>query len=117
MAEMTNQAFESWVDSNINTNGTRAITGALLNEALTNISNSLYFALTKTKAEQVNEHMSNIITFDVPFSAGSTYQLIVRAFDSNGNNVDYQIISQDVTGFVVAVSVDCTIHYFTIKNN
>lgn len=117
MARNTNITFKAFIDANVNTNGVRAITGALLNEALTMLSDSLFFAWSQSQTEVIKTSTNpNTITFDTAFLSGETYQLVIRNYDANGSNVDYQITEMVVTGFKIVTAADSTLHYFTILN-
>lgn len=115
--EMTNATFQTYINANINTNGVGGITGAKLNTALNNIAESLLFALHNTNFQAITAGAARAVTFPTAFSGGSTYQLVLWCFDASGQRVTYVITSQTVSGFSIQTPVNCTLHYFTIKNN
>jgi hypothetical protein len=119
---MTIPDFITWLNTNVNTNGIRGITGAIMNTALVTITNYVRAEKRMERAVVVNDNTSNIITFKNrslavdPFPNDTVYAICgVRVYDADGNNIDYQIISQDVDGFTISVAADGFLDYECVE--
>jgi hypothetical protein len=114
--------FITWVNTYINTNGVRAITGAILNEGLIALANFVRSEIRIDMGVPVSGSASNIITFvnrnDVadPFPPDTNYSIpAVRVYDEKGNNIDYKIISQTINGFTIQVAEDGFLDYLAVE--
>lgn len=116
--KMTNAQIDVWLDANINTNGANGISGALLNEALKNFTQSTLFALLERKRNHaVTTGAPRSIVFDNAFPVGTVYNLIWRCKDSSGNDVaaTVPVAGQTVSGFLITVTKDCVIDFTAIE--
>ena len=115
MAKKNKTQWVSFVNTNINTNGTQAITGALLNEALIDLADSIFFSEIKREKEIAISTAGTTVTFDAPYTAGTFYALGVRCYDALGNPIDVKITSISESGFDVLPPVDGFIDYSAIE--
>lgn len=116
--KMTNAAFQTWVNTYITTNGSQDITGAILNEAFSNILLSVLFAdIRRDRRVPLTGSTSNTVLFPTPFPAGTEYTLICIQRDFLGDNVGTTILptNQTVTGFTAAPANNCIIDYVAIE--
>ena len=125
MASYINKAgFESYINTNINTNGINSITGAYLNQALTYIMNMvLWWEKRMGIGQALTTGSTNTVTFKDeagtldPFTTGSTvYIQVGRCYDASGNNVDYNITNATINGFDIIVPFNCTIDYYAVAD-
>jgi len=113
--------FITWINTNINTNGIRGITGALLNTAFINLIAFVRAEKRTDKGIEVIESASNVITFcnrsDAadPFPNDTTYGLILRCYDADGNNIDYTVFDMTVDGFKITPAADGFIDYLATE--
>jgi hypothetical protein len=109
----------------IDTNGVNAITGAIhhgMNEDMidsmpsyTDNANMLRQQEAKSNAAIVSAS-TNTITFDTVIgTTGYSYALYVNCYDTDGNNIDYQITNRLSTGFSIGVPVNCKLDYIATK--
>lgn len=116
--KMTNSEFNTWLSTNINTNGNQDITGALLNEAFNNIVLSVLFAdIRRDRNISVTGSTSNTITFDTPFPTGTEYTLVWRVRDPFGDDIGTTVLesNQTITGFTVGPATTGTLDYIAIE--
>ena len=104
----TKGALITWTNTYVNTNGTQAITGAILNQQILDLYESILFG---TKAEARNVAISSsgaTITFPTAFPAGATYKLFTRVHDAAGDEVVCTInpALMTITGFHILPSTD-----------
>jgi hypothetical protein len=107
----------TWTNTNVNTNGIQAITGAILNQLFLDLYESIFFG---TKAEARNVAISDAgtdITFATAFPAGATYKLLIRAYDTAGDEVACTIdpALQTVAGFHIVPATDGILDYVAIS--
>jgi hypothetical protein len=113
--------YITWINTNINTNGIRGITGAKLNTAFIDLINFVRAEKRLDKGIAVTENASNVITFcnriDAvdPFPNDTTYGLILRCYDADGNNVDYKVFDMTVDGFKISPASDGFIDYLATE--
>jgi len=119
---MTIPDFLTWLNTYINTNGVRSITGALINTALVALTNYIRAEKRIERAVVVTENTSNIITFKDrggtadPFPELTVYAICgVRVYDADGNNIHYQITAQTNAGFTIVVVADGFLDYECVE--
>lgn len=112
MAYKTQAQWKADLDLNIDANGVQAITGTILNGNQTDQGDSIYWG-QKRQARRISILSVQItfITFDDPM-LNEFYQLQIRCYDSNGNNIDYQITNELATGFSIQPATDGFVDYF-----
>ena len=90
MAQKTTAELKTFADSNINTNGTNAITGALHNTMLNDLIDSMVNKSTDSLSIVTDVYRSavatigtssTLVTFSTPLSSAN-YEIII--FDTNG---------------------------------
>jgi hypothetical protein len=111
----TYTTFKAYIDSYINTNGTQAITGLIMNTALTDLAYSILFAdVRKAKATAITAG-ANTITFSSAIAA-DTYTLVLRAYDADGNPIDVAVDSDSYTvnGFTLTAATAGRLDYAAI---
>jgi len=104
MARTDIQTWQSYVNANIKTNGVKAITGAIMNKALIDISDSVMWGMAQQGYQVVISTSPLVITFPVPFDSAN-YTLLIRAYDGAGDPVDYMISNVLATSFTVTGAV------------
>ena len=112
----TKGALITWLDTYIKTNGVQAITGAILNQFLNDLIESIFFG-TKQEGRGVAVAAAGAtISFATAFPAGATYKLLIRVYDANGDAVDATIdpAQQTVNGFHIKPSTDAILDYVAI---
>ena len=115
---MTNAQFEAYVDTYITTNGTKAISGAILNETLKNMILSLLFAQIERRFQVAcSAGAARSIAFDNAMPS-TDYTVIPYVRDSGGNPVTVKIdpALQTTAAFFVEVSHNCTIDFVAIEH-
>lgn len=117
-AKQTNAEFLTWINSNINTNGTQAITGDSLNTAFQNIYFSILFAQIERRFQVAcTAGAPRSIAFDNAMpSADYSVTWVVR--DSGGNPVAVKVnpALQTAVGFYVEVSHNSIIDFTAIEH-
>ena len=122
MAVTTLSGFQAFVNTNINTNGVNSITGALLNQAINYIADTLLWAEQRRgRAEEIESGRTNDVLYvndagdSNPFVSDTKVALAgIRCYDSGGNNVDYQITAVDHEKFTIEPADDAYIDYVAI---
>jgi hypothetical protein len=121
MAVTTLSAFQSFIDTNINTNGVNSITGALLNQALNYISDTLLWAEQRRGyAVEITARSNDVYYTDDaddndPFVTDTKVALAgLRCYDGDGNNVDYQVTAVDHEKFTIEPADDAYIDYVAV---
>jgi len=119
---MTIPDFLTWLNTYINTNGVRSITGALINTALVALTNYIRAEKRIERAVAVTENTSNIITFKNrggtadPFPELTVYAICgVRVYDADGNNIDYKVFDMTVDGFKITPAADGFLDYECVE--
>ena len=115
--EKTATGLNSYIAANF-VSGTGAFKMTTLVTMFQDLIESIYVAISKTKYQSLSASVEASVNFDTAFSAGSSYQLIWWAYDSNGDPVTtVRITDMTVSGFKATAVADCTFHYYAIKNN
>jgi len=114
----TKGALITWIDAYINTNGTNAITGALLNQAFNDIIESILFGTEEGEnniAVAYNGGAGTTVTFPDPLPSAN-YRLVVRIYDANGDGIDATIdpALETANGFHILPVADGLIDYRTL---
>ena len=120
MSIITKSAFDTLIDSTINTNGVKSITGQELNTVLHHIADTLLWAeqrrdraVALTTAANPNEvTFKDVSGASSAFGAGTLVLIAgVRCYDASGNNVDFNITDVAVGGFSISVAANCSMDY------
>lgn len=115
MAYKDKVTYQSWVNSNINTNGTGAITGSLMNEALIDMSDSVNWGIAQQALGQAVGTTPAVITFAVAFPSASV-KLSLEVYDALGEPVDYTITNILATSFTVTAAATATLDWRATHN-
>ena len=116
-SKMTASQFKTWIDTNVNTNGSQGITGAILNEALSNLVLSIPFLQVEAEYRHaVSTGVSNVITFPTTFPAATTYALNVRCYDSADSPVEFEVIATAIDTFTITCVKNAFIDYSAIED-
>lgn len=116
MAKKTKGAFDSWIDSFINTNGVQGITGALMNAAFRDLSDSIFWGERREERNVVMNKAGTAVVFSTPMT-NDQYTLIVRTHDTSGDYIEWRIDPALMTaaGFTVVPASDGFISYHAIS--
>ena len=114
-AKWTYVAGKAYIDANIWTNGAQSITGAILNQALTNILFSMMIGEYKKANKFSVTTAGTTVTFATAFTAATEYSLAVRCYDNSGNNIDFVITDIGVASFKITPAVNARIDYIAME--
>lgn len=122
MAQILLAGWDSFIDTYINTNGANSITGALLNQALHYISDTLLWAKQRRAKGLVVASGANTVTFKDdagvadPFNSNDYVALPgIRVYDASGNNIDFQVTSLTYTGFTLTSADAGFVDYVAVE--
>jgi len=116
MAKKTKAAYDSWVDSFINTNGVQGITGALMNTALIDLSDSIFFGERREGKGEVIAAVGTVIVFATPMTTDQ-YVVLVRPYDSLGDFIEWKVDPTLMTanGFTIVPAADGLLDYHAVS--
>lgn len=122
MAVKTTTELKAYLAANITTNGTNAITGAILNTMLVDMIDSLLNKISDatdlaTKIYRAGEQAITTSPTQITFSSdiGTTSYRVIIA-DINGIGWE-NITDKQITGFKITGLTNGTINYFVFLNN
>lgn len=117
MATVSRTAYKSWVDQYVNTNNAQAITGAIMNQALNDLADSVLWGVNDEGDNIVVSSAGTTVSFGTPFGVADSFNIIVRCYDAGGDIVDYKIDPAQITetGFYILPAADGFIDYRAYK--
>jgi len=117
MAKLAKSAWDAYVNAEITTNGVQHITGAIMNKALRDLSDSILWGDYVISKNNVISATGSTIVFPAPL-ANNNYTLVCRTFDATGQAVGYTVdpLSMSITGFHITPAVDGLLDYIVITH-
>ena len=90
MAVKTQQQWKQDIDRDINTNGTQAITGAIHNQRLNDLADSVLWGAAKRGSKVAVDARGTVVNFTTA-SATTNFIILVRCYNAAGEAIGYTI--------------------------